>query len=306
MAISPLSTKTEHYVPTPYDKIFVVKKKDLDRLTVSPQEFESMSKMEMVWRTTVHPVAKGAIIGTSIGATTGAVLGASGTLGLGALPGGAVGGFIGFLVGTTTGCIYMVFSNNNLKVWKAKYKETEFIEIFKNLHNEIPSLEEFLCPLSLLVMENPVIDKYGNTYEKDMIIKWIKTNKEANMNSPDSRRHNLPAIDPKKNGPLEIADLQPDARMSARIMFAYKKILEGEMGNPEIAPQVKEGLNAAIKMYDHKVKAYYEKHVFYLVEEMSKGKITPLKFASDIQKLTNDLHLPFEKLSIPDLNNNNR
>ena len=40
-----------------------------------------------------------------------------------------------------------------------------------DLHNawprKVPIPKQYLCPLTKLLMENPVIDREGNSYEKD-------------------------------------------------------------------------------------------------------------------------------------------
>jgi hypothetical protein len=45
--------------------------------------------------------------------------------------------------------------------------------------------EPFLCPLSLNIMEDPVIDPEGNTYERTAIESWLNVNKS----SPITRSH---------------------------------------------------------------------------------------------------------------------
>ena len=35
---------------------------------------------------------------------------------------------------------------------------------------------EFLCPISLEIMRDPVICKDGHTYERAVILKWLETN----------------------------------------------------------------------------------------------------------------------------------
>jgi len=46
-----------------------------------------------------------------------------------------------------------------------------------NQDKSVEIKNSFICPISKIMMENPVITPYGTTYEKSYIINWIKNNK---------------------------------------------------------------------------------------------------------------------------------
>jgi len=41
--------------------------------------------------------------------------------------------------------------------------------------------EEFICPLTLDIMREPVVDRLGNTYERDAIFAWIRDHRTCPM-----------------------------------------------------------------------------------------------------------------------------
>jgi len=45
-----------------------------------------------------------------------------------------------------------------------------------NNNNNIVTPKQFICPLTLEIMKDPVIDIYGNTYEKSAIVEWLRKN----------------------------------------------------------------------------------------------------------------------------------
>ena len=53
---------------------------------------------------------------------------------------------------------------------------------------------EFMCPITHLIMNEPVIDNEGNSYEKEAISKWLL----INNTSPITRNH------------LRLSDLKPN------------------------------------------------------------------------------------------------
>ena len=44
-------------------------------------------------------------------------------------------------------------------------------------HKEEPIPNEFLCPISLNIMKDPVLTSDGHTYERKQIERWLKTSK---------------------------------------------------------------------------------------------------------------------------------
>ena len=67
--------------------------------------------------------------------------------------------------------------------------------------------EEFLCPISMIVMAHPVVDREGNTYERSAIETWLTNN----STSPITRR------------PLRRSDLAPNRALASLIERAMNK-----------------------------------------------------------------------------------
>lgn len=61
--------------------------------------------------------------------------------------------------------------------------------------------DDFICPLSLSIMKDPVISRYGNSFERSEILAWLS-------------KH---STDPLTRRPLRLRDLISDYRLQARI-----------------------------------------------------------------------------------------
>lgn len=61
---------------------------------------------------------------------------------------------------------------------------------YNMIHDEkVP--EELLCPISYTIMNEPVIDRYGDTYEKSAIVEWLKKNKSSPLNRRPIEKEDL-------------------------------------------------------------------------------------------------------------------
>jgi U-box domain len=69
------------------------------------------------------------------------------------------------------------------------------------LKNDIP--ENFVCPLTLEVMEDPLMNRFGQSYERSAILQWITTK------SPTC---------PLTRQPLKVKDLVPNNRLRKEIL----------------------------------------------------------------------------------------
>lgn len=70
--------------------------------------------------------------------------------------------------------------------------------------------DSFICPITQDIMKDPVIDKYGHTYEKNAIEQWIQTNNT----SPITRQ------------PLNLADIIPNRSLKQSIEAWGKNLRE--------------------------------------------------------------------------------
>jgi hypothetical protein len=62
--------------------------------------------------------------------------------------------------------------------------------------------EEFICPLTLEIMRDPVVSRYGHSYERDAILRWLA---KGHAECPLSRR------------PMGLKDLVSNHRLKAQI-----------------------------------------------------------------------------------------
>jgi hypothetical protein len=75
---------------------------------------------------------------------------------------------------------------------------------------EIP--DAFICPLTLELMQDPVMTKYGNSYERSAILKWVA---RGNAQCPLTRR------------PLHLADIVTNHQLRSKIRhFQIKNNLD--------------------------------------------------------------------------------
>jgi uncharacterized protein YegL len=81
-------------------------------------------------------------------------------------------------------------------------KETKIIYIKMDI--DVP--DYLLCPITLEIIDDPVVDNEGVTYERSAIMEWLKHNKTS----------------PKTNKPLAIGDLKPNYSMKY-VIQAYKE-----------------------------------------------------------------------------------
>ena len=78
---------------------------------------------------------------------------------------------------------YLKYKNKYLKTKKQIGGMTNVNFQFKGKHLKAIVPNNFLCPISLGLMDNPVILSDGQTYEKDHIQEWLKTHNT----SPNTR-----------------------------------------------------------------------------------------------------------------------
>ena len=83
-----------------------------------------------------------------------------------------------------------------------RFRRNTPTEVFSTMSTE--PLPCFLCAITYEVMENPVIDREGNTYEHEAILKWL----ERHSTSPITRN------------PLSVIELVPNRALKEAIETA--------------------------------------------------------------------------------------
>lgn len=76
----------------------------------------------------------------------------------------------------------------------------------------------FICPLSRKIMKNPFLDIYGDSYEYDSIVEYIKLNKKSPLNLQ----------------PLEIKDIIPNRVLKNTIEEYFKMYPITEIENEKM------------------------------------------------------------------------
>lgn len=256
------------------------KKVTIDGFTMTEKKFKKLNSLEFALLTTASPLIKGAVIGAIGGATVGAIIGTCVAGPIGTIPGAGKGAIVGTLVGFIGGCIHIIARTNEYEVWKINYSNTDVLKAYEQLHFNDDLLDSFMCPIGLCSINTPVRDQYGNLYDKDNYLRWIKEDKKKTGT----------ATDPKRNGPVKPSDLKVDYHEMARMQAAYKKVLLRETIK-NIHPEVKMGLQKAAEEFGKKVANYYDNRCVELLQDLRAEKITKREYSQIIAKMTDELDL---------------
>ncbi len=109
--------------------------------------------------------------------------------------------------------------------------------------------QEYVCPITLLPMNDPVIASDGHSYEREAIVQWLKTN----PNSPLTRQ------------PMNVNTLQPNPSLKAAIEAWNKKGKEKKKSQSEVKKnplQEKQNVQAdhyvALQIYERDLQTYQQ------------------------------------------------
>lgn len=216
-------------------------------------------------------VATTTCIGMGVGGGVGFACG--GPIGVG--PGLGIGAAVGYVVGNF---IFAGIAYKNYKKWCKANLQTDVIDKFYQLHMADPELERFVDPISLGLILNPVRDKWGNIYDRDLIEQWIDKNGGS-------------AMDPKKNGYITKSDLQPAYDVMAKMRKAYTVLLAKEMKEKALSPEVVKGFELVCEGLTKQAKLCYQHRMKELASQLSKKQITNMKYAEEVLQLTKDLDI---------------
>ncbi len=93
--------------------------------------------------------------------------------------------------------------------------------------------QDFICPITLLPMKDPVIAQDGHTYEREAIIHWLQTN----PNSPLTRQ------------PMRIDALKPNTKLKQAIEKFHKKEKKDSYAIPITLPSIEADHYYAMSIY---------------------------------------------------------
>lgn len=100
-------------------------------------------------------------------------------------------------------------SRYNMKVWIRVNDSPPVLEMENEKSVILPTLPiSFYCPLTLELMRDPVIDKEGNSYEREAIEGWLSTNQSS----------------PMTRTPMNTNDLTPNRALQETIMAVAKDL----------------------------------------------------------------------------------
>lgn len=114
----------------------------------------------------------------------------------------------------------------------------------KNDNQQISIPDAFICPISFTIMENPVMDHEGNSYEKKNILEWLNINKK----SPITRNY------------LDSSMLIPNRSLKNAIEEFISKNNLSEMSNSKFITLKKQiyYLNNKIYKYENDIDVLHE------------------------------------------------
>lgn len=91
---------------------------------------------------------------------------------------------------------------------------------YQNQYHHVPS---FVCPLTMEIMEDPVMDQCGHTFERNAILHWIQQSQNNNNNHNETTAASTTvavvssSCCPISHKPLHVSDLQYNYTLAERI-----------------------------------------------------------------------------------------
>ncbi len=211
---------------------------------------------------------------TTVGCVTGALIGSCVAGPPGTVIGGGVGIGVGFVVGS-------MISTQMVRVeyikWKREHRKDDFLKELLRFHKDSPELEDFICPLSLDIMEDPVISIYNRTYSRKFIVQWINDTKMSENN------------DPMRNGRLDIKDISTDYAMIGRMAKTYQKLINDDSKLIGLSKEAQKGMKALCIDMQREVNNSFEHANLQAQKKYNMGILTRVQYAQLILKIAQDL-----------------
>ena len=117
--------------------------------------------------------------------------------------------------------------------------------MFSNQLVEIP--EDFLCPITQDLMEEPVVAADGHTYEKAAIVKWLEKGHKTSPFTGERLKH----------------DFLTDNFALKKIIINFKE----KLPSIQLEKQIKVDLDEAIKLREEILSSYLEKKELEIKEK---------------------------------------
>ncbi len=195
----------------------------------------------------------------------------------GTAPGILIGAGIGFgagVIGTgiaeviATGCIY--------DDWKRGVEDKTILTKFKEVYQEHPVLNRFVCPVTQEIIRDPVQIPCGHTFEKAALLQW-HDEKVANNISPTC---------PECRTVFTKTQFGIDVTLMGKIKRTYGDIIRNEMQNPIHSPGVLEGFKALEQSMNIQVQEVLKDVSTKLTLQLNAGEITPQAFTRKMREVS--------------------
>lgn len=196
----------------------------------------------------------------------------------GAYIGTSIGGPVGGVVGGSTGLLAGHYYSSNhhydeYKKWLQLYKETEVLKEFKILNEETRVLEEFVCPITLELIKDPVKSPFGQYYERSSIQNLANVSPNGKMNCP------------LRNGTFTMAEVKDAPEFFSMMKAKIKSELLKEM-NSNLSTEIKSGLSSLIVDLDKQITNYVVRESNVLNEQLRTSVITLDQYSKRMTDLT--------------------
>ncbi len=223
------------------------------------QYFQSQTTTEVFQRTFAPP---------SVGSLAGVVGGAMLTNSVdGALFGGAVGLCSGLMLSAGVNYVkYKEFFN-----WLKANREKEVFKEFEKLHEDPPDLNEFIDPISMSLVLDPVRSPHGHVYDRSTL-------STLSMLSADGTIQ-----DPYRNASFTMADVVDAQDVFAKMKSVFKVLISKEINT--VSNEVKEGLEQLVADLEMQIAEYIGNTIKDLHSDLRNGRISAFVFNRKVNEL---------------------
>lgn len=268
---------------------YVINKEEYDRLvafTRTPGFSARRDRVSEFFR--ADKTNEAALRVLKVGGTTTLALTAGGAVigGCCAGPKGAlIGGGAGFGAGIIFTIVYgSVELRQNYKDWIRTVEDKGIIDRFKTLHKNYADLEDFICPLSQEIMQDPVQPPCGHVFERKLIESW--------HDSEVQKKHSPTCPNCRAN--FSKKELSSDVTLLGKVKRAYADVARREIENPIYEPEIRQAFQALANDLDVQTKEVLKQVSTELTLQLTREEISPEAFSRKMREVT-DLYIYEQK-----------
>jgi U-box domain len=183
-------------------------------------------------------IGTGALIGGAIGGVVGFAVANVPGIPLGIAIGGGIGAGVGLFAGATAGA---VMNRNEYIQWKRHCRYEDLLQELMTLHQEDPSLKAYECPLTFSLFEDPVMIASGTVYERSAIAAYIKQGGGETM-------------EPLRSRIIKEEDLYEDHATRGVILVALESLFRKGLSNHSLSDDQRKGMDGFLRDLDIQIK----------------------------------------------------